>query len=119
MTCDDGSTKSSGVMMSSEGSTAKVPIGSAKSFRKYVPHQMLLLPPSLDDWLPNDHTARFIAEVVDELLDLSGLYCSYVEASGAPPYDPTMMLKLLLYAYSTVVKLKLVVWSHQGQPCQV
>ncbi|MHB1733965.1 MAG: IS1182 family transposase [Ferrimicrobium acidiphilum] len=61
------------------------------------------MPPSLDDWLPKDHTARFISEVVDELLDLSVIYASYVEASGAPPYDPTMMLKILLYAYSTGV----------------
>jgi transposase len=61
------------------------------------------MPPSLDDWLPQDHTARFVAEVVDELLDLSVVYDSYVEASGAPPYDPTMMLKLLFYAYSTGV----------------
>jgi hypothetical protein len=47
----------------------------------------------LDDWLPEDHTARFIADVVDEMLDLSSIYDSYVEAVGAPPYDPTMMLK--------------------------
>lgn len=41
--------------------------------------------------------------MVDTLLDLSVIYGSYVEASGAPLYDPTMMLKLLLYAYSTGV----------------
>jgi transposase len=64
---------------------------------------MLLMPPSLDDWLPDDHTARFISEVVDELLDLSDIYDSYAEGSGGPPYDPAMMLKLLLYAYSTGV----------------
>jgi len=61
------------------------------------------MPPSLDDWLPEDHVARFISEVVDDLLDLSVVYDSYVSASGAPPYDPTMMLKLLFYAYSTGV----------------
>ena len=72
-------------------------------FRSYDPDQSFLMPPSLDDWLPQDHTARFIAEVVDELLDLSAVYDSYVVASGAPPYDPSMMLKLLLYAYSTGV----------------
>ena len=44
-----------------------------------------------------------IAEVVDNLLDLSAIYDSYVEATGAPPCDPSMMLKLLLYAYSTGV----------------
>ena len=81
----------------------KVPAGRSKVFRRYDPGQSFLMPPSLDDWLPQDHTARFIADVVDELLDLTAVYDSYVEASGAPPYDPTMMLKLLLYAYSTGV----------------
>jgi len=80
-----------------------VPAGRSKVFRRYDPGQSFLMPPSLDDWLPQDHTARFVAEVVDELLDLSVVYDSYVEASGAPPYDPAMMLKLLLYAYSTGV----------------
>jgi transposase len=61
------------------------------------------MPPSLDDWLPEDHPARFIGEVVDELLDLGEIYVSYVSASGAPPYDPKMMLKLLLWGYSTGV----------------
>jgi len=81
----------------------KVPVGRSKTFRPYDPTQSFLLPPSLDDWLPEEHTARFIAEAVDEMLELSSIYDSYVEASGAPPYDPKMMLKLLLYAYSTGV----------------
>jgi transposase len=78
----------------------RAPAGSSKTFRFYDPAQSFLLPPSLDDWLPGDHTARFVADVVDELLDLSPIYVSYVEASGAPPFDPKMMLKLLLYGYS-------------------
>jgi transposase len=82
---------------------AKPPAGRSKTFRHYDPGQSFLLPPSLDDWLPEDHTARFIAEVVDEMLDLSPIYDSYVEAVGAPPYEPAMMLKLLLYAYSVGV----------------
>jgi len=80
----------------------KAPAGRSKVFRSYDPGQSFLMPPSLDDWLPQDHTARFIAETVG-LLDLSVVYDSYVVASGAPPYDPTMMLKLLFYAYSTGV----------------
>ena len=103
MSCDDVNLELVGVTKSSKGSKTKIPIGSAKTFRSYDQDQMLLMPPSLDDWLPKDHTARFISEVVDELLDLSVIYASYVEASGAPPYNPTMMLKLLLYAYSTGV----------------
>ena len=81
----------------------RVPAGRSKVFRRYDPGQSFLMPPSLDDWLPQDHTARFVSDVVDEMLDLSAVYDSYVEASGAPPYDPSMMLKLLLYAYSTGV----------------
>ena len=84
-----------------EAVVVRVPAGRSKVFRRYDPDQSFLMPPSLDDWLPQDHTARFVAEVVDGLLDLSVVYDSYVEASGAPLYDPTMMLKLLLYAYST------------------
>jgi len=82
---------------------AKAPAGRSKVFRHYDPTQSFLLPPSLDDWLPEDHTARFVAEVVDNQLDLSSIYDSYVNATGAPPYDPAMMLKLLLFAYSTGV----------------
>ena len=86
-----------------EPPVAKAPAGRSKTFRHYDPAQSFLLPPSLDDWLPEDHTARFIAEVVDNQLDLSAIYDSYVNATGAPPYDPSMMLKLLLFAYSTGV----------------
>lgn len=78
----------------------RAPVGASKTFRSSDPAQSLLMPPSLEDWLPDDHTARFIAETVDELLDLAPIYVSYVEASGAPPFDPKMMLKLLLYGYS-------------------
>src|SRR5487761_693159 len=71
-----------------------------KTFRHYDQSQQFLIPPSLDDWLPDDHEARFISEAVDDLLDLSLIYASYATADGAPPYDPSMMLKILLYGYS-------------------
>ena len=79
------------------------PAGTTKRFREYNQSQSFLLPPSLDDWLPENHEARFISDVVDNLLDLSVIYDSYVRADGYPPYDPSMMLKLLLFAYSTGV----------------
>ena len=81
----------------------KLPAGVNKRFRHYDQSQSFLLPPSLDDWLPENHEARFISEVVENMLDLDCIYDSYTEASGAPPYDPAMMLKLLLFAYSTGV----------------
>jgi transposase len=79
------------------------PAGVTKRFREYNQSQSFLLPPSLDDWLPEDHEARFISDVVENLLDLSAIYDSYQRADGYPPYDPSMMLKLLLFAYSTGV----------------
>jgi transposase len=82
---------------------AKIPAGSAKTFRHYDQAQSFLLPPSLDDWLPAGHTARFISETVEEALDLCAIYASYENATGAPPFDPRMMTKLLLYGYSVGV----------------
>lgn len=73
------------------------------SFRPYAPDQDLLLPPSLRDWLPESHLAYFISEVVEEL-DLTAFYAPY-EGDGRrkSPYEPSMMLKTLLYAYTTGV----------------
>jgi transposase len=70
-----------------------------KKFREYVPNQILLLPPSLNEWLPNDHQVHFFNEVIGEL-DLSGIYGSYQERRGKPPYEPKLMVKILLYAIS-------------------
>lgn len=75
----------------------------AKTFRAYDPHGMFLLPPSIDEWLPEGHTARFVSELVEEVLDLAAILAGYTEASGAPPFDPRLMLKLLIYGYSTGV----------------
>lgn len=75
--------------------------GVDKTFRPYQQNQLLLLPPSLDEWLPENHLARFVSELVDETLDLSGVYASYTERRGYPPFDPKLMVKLLIYGYST------------------
>lgn len=86
-------------VVDSEG-LVKSSAGAAKTFRSYDQYQSFLLPPSLDDWLPVGHTARFVSEVVDDMLDLTSIYVSYTNATGAPPLDPRMMLKLIVYAYS-------------------
>ena len=75
-----------------------------KTFRIFDPEQGLLLPPSLDDWLPAEHVARFIAELVDEHLDLSRIRAGYTEGRGAPPYDPRLMVRILLYGYTIGVR---------------
>ena len=54
--------------------TAKAPAGAGKTFRRYDQVQSFLLSPSLDDWLLEDHTARFVSEAVDHLLDFSDIY---------------------------------------------
>jgi transposase len=75
-----------------------------KVFRAFDPHQVLLLPPSLDDWLPEGHLARFVAELVDEVLDLSPILADYTDKRGFPPYDPRLMVRLLIYGYTTGVR---------------
>jgi hypothetical protein len=56
-----------------------------KRFRAFDPHQVLLLPPSLDDWLPENHLARFVADLVDQVLDLSPILADYTENAGFHP----------------------------------
>ena len=71
-----------------------------KTFRPYQPDQTLLLPPSIEEWLPEGHLARFVREVV-ATLDLGAIEDAYAEGPGQPPYHPRLMVTLLLYAYST------------------
>jgi transposase len=62
--------------------------------------QVYLMPPSITDWLPDDHLAFFVLEVVDEL-DLSAFYGAYREdGRGGAVYDPALMLAVLFYAYA-------------------
>ncbi len=75
----------------------------SKTFRPYEPGQQLLLPAALQEWLPEDHLAYFISDVVDKL-ELSAITIRYQgEDRGGPPYHPRMMVKVLLYAYCTGV----------------
>lgn len=73
-----------------------------KTFRPYEPNQMYLMPPALNEWLPEGHLAYFVRNVVAQL-DLSGIYDAYTRDAkgpgGAAPYHPTMMTQVLLYAY--------------------
>jgi transposase len=60
---------------------------------------MFLLPPSLRDWLPENHLVYFVSDVVDQL-DLSKIESVYEKDDrGQPPYHPRMMTKILVYAY--------------------
>lgn len=86
----------------SDSLVPKLPVD--KTFRMFDPDQGLLLPPSLDDWLPAEHLARFVADLVDEHLDLSRITAAYTEGRGGPPYDPRLMVRILLYGYTTGVR---------------
>ena len=71
-----------------------------KTYRPYDPDQLLLLPPALQDWLPEEHVVFFLSDVVDQL-DLTAITRVYEQESrGYPPYHPRMMVKLLLYGYA-------------------
>ena len=73
------------------------------TFRPYEPDQGMLLPPDLREWLPEGHLAHHVSDLVDGL-DLTALYAPY-EGDGRrrSPYEPRMMLKVLIYGYATGV----------------
>ena len=73
------------------------------TFRPYQPEQILLLPPDLRDWVPEGHLAHHVSDLVDSL-DLSVFYAPY-EGDGRrnAPYEPSMMVKVLIYGYATGV----------------
>ena len=75
-----------------------------------------LLPQSIEDWLPEDHFARFVVEVVSKL-DLALLRASYA-SRGSTPYNPGMLLSLLFYGYATGVRSsrKIEVATHDSVP---
>ncbi len=62
---------------------------------------LYLLPPSIQDWLPEKHLARFVVEIVEQL-DLQPLKTSYC-GRGSRPYNPEMLVTLLFYGYATGV----------------
>ena len=63
--------------------------------------QTLLLPPNVRDFVPKDHVSRFIVGLVRESLDLKAIMCGYVSGLGQPPFDPRMMVSLLLHGYAS------------------
>jgi transposase len=72
----------------------------SKQFRTCSLDQPLLLPPSLQDWLPEKHLARFIGDVTEQL-DLSEILADYTrrDGRGMAAYHPMMMVRVLLYGY--------------------
>ena len=73
----------------------------SKYFRPWNIDQTLLLPASVQDFVPKGHVSRFIVELVRESLDLKEITGSYVSGFGQPPFDPRMMVALLLHSYAS------------------
>jgi transposase len=78
-------------------------LAGTKTFRAYDQRQTFLMPPALTDWLPEGHLARTVDALVEDTLDLSPILVSYVGERGFPPFDPRLMLKVLIYGYATGV----------------
>jgi transposase len=82
----------------------RAPVGAEKTFRAYDPDQVVLMAPVLQDWIPEGDLAHFVSDLVESgALDLSAIYVSYEDERGYPPYDPRLMVKLLIYGYANGV----------------
>jgi transposase len=76
----------------------------AYNFLRAERDQPFLLPPDLRDWLPPEHLAWFVLDVVDQL-DLAPFYRAHRDdGHGHPAYDPKTLLGVLLYAYAIGVR---------------
>src|SRR5712692_11374431 len=73
----------------------------SKDFRPWKIDEAQLLPPSVQDYVPEDHLSRLIVALVREELDLSAIAGSYASALGQPPFDPRLMVALLLNGYAS------------------
>ena len=74
-----------------------------KTFRPYDQDTLLVMPPSVRDWVAPDSLPAFISDLVDDL-DLAPFLAAHDEPRGMPPYHPAMMLKVLLYGYAIGVR---------------
>jgi len=71
----------------------------SKTFRAWKIDEPLFLPPTVQDFVAEDHLARFVLSLVRDDLDLIEISGTYGSERGQPPFDPTMMTALLLYSY--------------------
>ena len=74
-------------------------LGMSKTFRRWKIDEPLLLPPLVQDFVAEDHLARFVLSLVRDEIDLAAITASYGSERGQPPFDPVMMTALLLYSY--------------------
>ena len=98
-----------------------MPSPPSPNFRRYDPHQTLLLPPNLEEWLPEDHIARFLSDIVDHEIDLAPFLAGYENQEGGnPAFHPALMLKLWLYGYcvGTVSSRRLARATYEDLACR-
>jgi transposase len=72
----------------------------SKTFRKWDVEQPMMFPPTVQDFVPSNHLAHFVRNLVLEQLDLKKIMNQYSERRGYPPYHPGMMTALIMYAYT-------------------
>src|SRR4029078_10694638 len=73
----------------------------SKAFRPWKIDEAQLLPPSVQEYVPEGHLSRFVVSLVRESLDLSAITVSYRSLLGQPPFDARMMTALLLHGYAS------------------
>jgi transposase len=89
------------VAQTAPSGSAKMILGMAQNFIECDREQAFLMPPSLREWLPEDHLAWFVLDAIEEM-DLDEFYAGYrSDGHGRAAYEPSMMVALLLYAYAT------------------
>ena len=71
----------------------------SETFRAWKIDQPLLLPLAVQDFVADDHLARFVLALIVDELDLIEIVATYSNEKGQPPFEPRMMTALLLYAY--------------------
>ena len=70
------------------------------TFKPYNQHEQWLLPPSLDELVPENHFVRIVSKTVDEL-GIEEVFAKYTKGGGASRYNPVMLVKVLIYCYMT------------------
>ena len=70
------------------------------TFKAYNQHEQWLLPPSLDELVPENHFVRIVSKTVDEL-GIEEVFAKYTKGGGASRYNPVMLVKVLIYCYMT------------------
>lgn len=88
-------------MTSQYGASLILFICMSKHFRPWKIDETQLLPPSVQDYVPEDHLSRFIVALVRESLDLGEITVSYTSGLGQPPFHPGLMTALLLHGYAS------------------